>query len=176
VVDQLRTWLGEVASLSATLPTVSARTGVAEDSFVVRVTMRSGAEGVVQQTAASWIPAVTGVAVVAGTHGTLEADGEAVWCSDRAGRRPLEVPSEFSLAPMATEGNDPRERFTHLELGPYTQLCEAFVDMIEGRPPATSVPVPTFADGLAEMRVLDAIRKSAASGGAVVVVDYQGEP
>jgi predicted dehydrogenase len=30
------------------------------------------------------------------------------------------------------------------------------------------VAVPTFADGLAGMRVMDAIRESAAAGGAVV--------
>ena len=77
---------------------------------------------------------------------------------------------------MKPEGDDPRERYTHLELAPYTRLCEALRDSIEGRHITTAVPVPTFADGLAEMRVLDAIRSSAAQGGAVVAVDYQGAP
>jgi predicted dehydrogenase len=176
VVDQLRTWLGEVMSLSAGLGVVSARSNVADDSFVVRMRMRNGAEGVLQQCAASWIPAVTSLAIVAGTHGTLEADANTVWCSDRAGRRTLEVPAELALEPMPAEGDDPRERYTHLELGPYTRLCEAFLGAIEGRAPATSVVAPTFADGLAEMQILDAIRGSAAQHGAVVAVDYQGAP
>jgi hypothetical protein len=32
------------------------------------------------------------------------------------------------------------------------------------------VPVPTFADGLAEMQVLDAVRASAADGGATITL------
>jgi predicted dehydrogenase len=176
LVDQLRTWLGEVRSVSAALGIVSARNNVADDSFVVRARMRNGADGVLQQCAASWIPAVTSLAVVAGTHGTLEADAHTVWCSDRAGRRTLEVPAELALEPMPPEGDDPRERYTHLELAPYTRLCEAFLGAIEGHGPASSVVPPTFADGVAEMQIIDAIRTSAAQQGAVVAVDYQGAP
>jgi predicted dehydrogenase len=176
LVDQLRIWLGEVESVSAALSVVSARSNVADDTFVARVRMRNGAEGVLQQSAASWIPAVTGVGVVAGTHGTLETDADTVWCSDRAGRRPLDVPAELMLPPLPPEGDDPRERYTHLELGPYTRLCEAFLAAIESRPAPTPVVAPTFSDGVAEMRVLDAIRASAAQQGAVVAVDYQPAP
>src|SRR6185503_14663011 len=64
VVDQVRTWVGEIASVSAALPTVSARDAGAEDSFVVRVTTRGGAHGVLQQTAASWTAQVVGVSIV----------------------------------------------------------------------------------------------------------------
>jgi predicted dehydrogenase len=49
-------------------------------------------------------------------------------------------------------------------------LCEALRAGIEGNEAPTSVSVPTFADGLACMRVLDAIRASAHAGGAVVAV------
>jgi predicted dehydrogenase len=177
LVDQLRTWLGEVASVSAALSAVSARAGGIDDSFVVRARMRNGAEGVLQQCAASWIPAVTSLAIVGGTHGTLEADAHTVWCSDRGGRRTLEVPSELAREPMPSEGDDPRERYTHLELAPYTRLCEAFRAAIEGcAPPTSSVVPPTFADGVAEMQILDAIRASAAQRGVLVAVDYQGAP
>jgi predicted dehydrogenase len=55
IVDQVRTWLGEFASLSAALPVVSERAGdVAEDSFVIRFRLRSGLEGVLQQCGGAW--------------------------------------------------------------------------------------------------------------------------
>jgi hypothetical protein len=41
---------------------------------------------------------------------------------------------------------------------------------VEGRAIPDAVPVPTFADGVAEMRVIDAIRASAAQDGAVTAV------
>jgi predicted dehydrogenase len=169
VIDQIRTWLGEVASVSAILPTVARRDG-AEDSFAVRLTMHSGAEVVLQQTAASWTPGVAGVTVVAGTDGTLEVTGEGVWCSDRAGRRLLDVPADLALPEAPGESDDPRHRYTHLELGPYTRLCEALRAGVEGRAVSSPVPIPTFTDGLADMQVLDAIRASAATGGAVMHV------
>ena len=172
VVDQVRTWLGEIEAVSAALPVVSARSGVAEDSFVARVTMRSGAHGVVQQTAASWAPHVIGVSVVAGNDGTVEIAGDQVYVSDRAGRRAVPVPADLQLPPPPAASEDPRERYSHLELGPYTRLCEALRAGVDGRGAvASAVPVPTFADGLAVTQVLDAIRTSARSKGAVVAVE-----
>jgi len=164
LVDQVRTWFGEIASVSATLPTVARRTG-AEDSFVARLTTASGVEVVLQQTAASWTTGVAGLTVVAGSDGTLEVSGEGVWVSDRGGRRQLPVPADLALPPAAAS-DDPRHRYTHLELGPYTRLCEALRVRIDDRSASSVVPVPTFADGLACMRVLDAIRASAGSRGA----------
>jgi predicted dehydrogenase len=168
VIDQLRMWFGEVVAVSASLPTVSARPEGAEDSFVIRLTMASGVEGLVQQTAASWVPSVIGFTAVAGTAGTLEVRDAAVWVSDRGGRRALAVPEDLALAAPDAASDDPRERFTHLELAPYTRLCEALLAGVRGEAIESPVPLPTFADGLAEMQVLDAIRESAARGGALV--------
>jgi len=39
---------------------------------------------------------------------------------------------------------------------------------MEGKAPSTAVPIPTFADGVACMEVLDAIRESASRGGEIV--------
>ncbi|MCU1426636.1 MAG: oxidoreductase [Actinomycetia bacterium] len=168
VIDQVRTWLGEFAEVSATLPTVGTRDGsAAEDSFVVRFRLRGGAEGMLLQTAASWTQA-NGVTVVAGTHGTVGIDGDRPWIADAGGRRDLEVPADLALPSAPDRSDDPRERFTHLELGPYTRLGEALRAGVEGRPAASAVAIPTFADGWAEMVVLDAIRASAAAGGALV--------
>jgi predicted dehydrogenase len=171
VVDQVRTWLGEITSVSAALPTVSARPAGAEDTFVVRVTTARGAHGVLQQTAASWVPNVVGMSIVAGTEGTIEATGAGVFCSDRGGRRELAVPADLALPTPPAHSDDPRERYTHLELGPYTRLALVLHAGVEGSTLDSPVPAPTFADGVAGMRALDAIRASAAAGGAVVAVD-----
>ena len=170
VVDQVRTWFGEFASVSAVLPTVSAREGTAEDSFLVRVAMANGVHGVLHQTAASWTRAVAGVSIVAGTEGTLEIGADGVFCSDRLGRRTLELPVDPSW-PVPPASEDPRERYTHLELGPYTRLALALRAGMDGGRADPDVAAPTFADGVAEMRVLDAIRRSAANSGALVTLD-----
>ena len=48
-----------------------------------------------------------------------------------------------------------------IDVPPYTRLCTTFLDLIEGRPVPDDPRPATFADGLAAMRVLDAIRRSA---------------
>ena len=77
------------------------------------------------------------------------------------------MPPDLALPAPPAESDDPRHRFTHLELGPFTRLCEALRAGVEGRPLPDAVPLPTFQDGVAEMRVLDAIRASAAAGGTM---------
>jgi predicted dehydrogenase len=165
VIDQIRTWLGEFSEVSAGLNVVSDRAGVAEDSFTVRFRLTSGVEGVLQQTAAAWGP-MTGITRVAGTRGAVWIDGDEPWLADADGQRRLAVPDDLALPESPEASDDPRHRFTHLELGPFTRLCECLRAGAEGRPMSSAVPVPTFADGLAEMQVMDAIRASAADGGA----------
>jgi predicted dehydrogenase len=169
LVDQVRTSLGEIVSVSAALPTVARRSG-AEDSFAVRMAVRGGVEVMLQQTAASWTPNVVGVAVVAGSDGTLELAADGVWLSNRSGRQRLPMPDDLALPAAPGTSDDPRHRYTHLELGPYTRLCEALRAGAEGRQQEGLVSVPTFADGLACTRVIDAIRASAAAGGALQTV------
>jgi predicted dehydrogenase len=169
VVDQVRVWLGEISEVSATLTLVSDREGAAEDTFTVRCRFASGVDGVLQQTAAAWGP-YAGITRVAGTEGTVWIDGDEPWLADADGVRRLDVPSDLQLPAPPTESDDPRHRFTHLELEPFTRLCEVLRAGAEGRQLPDRVPPPTFADGVAEMRVLDAVRASAASGGAVTPV------
>ncbi|MDB5968693.1 MAG: oxidoreductase [Hydrocarboniphaga sp.] len=162
IIDQVRCWLGEFASLSAALPMVSERRNGAEDSYSLSFALANGVQGVVQQTAGAWGPSAS-MTRVAGTRGTLWVEDGKVRLADRDGTRELPVPPEFQLPPPS---DDPRQSMPYL-LGPFIRLCEALRSAMEGG--ATSaVPLPTFADGVAGMEVLDAVRTSAASGGALV--------
>jgi predicted dehydrogenase len=170
IVDQVRTWLGEFDEVSAVLPSVAERRAdAAEDSFVVRCRLRNGVDGVFVQTAASWAT-TAGTTVVAGSRGTVGIDAAGPWIADANGRRPLAVPDDLRLPEPPAESDDPRHRFTHLELQPYRKLCEALRAGVDGCAADGAVPVPTFHDGVAGMEVLDAIRASAAANGAIVRV------
>ncbi|MGH9024995.1 MAG: Gfo/Idh/MocA family protein, partial [Acidimicrobiia bacterium] len=142
MIDAVRVWLGEFASVSAALTVVSARTDVAEDSFTIRFSLTSGVEGVLQQTGATW-GRTAGITRVAGSRGTAWIESEAAWVADAAGTRRLEVPDELELPEVPVASDDPRHRFTHLELGPYTRLCEVLRAGVEGRRHDAAVPVPT---------------------------------
>jgi predicted dehydrogenase len=169
VVDQLRVWLGEFTTVSAALRVVSNRHVNAEDSFAVRATMANECDVVLAQTAGAW-GEPTGITRVAGSHGTVWLDGDVAMLADASGTRPLPVPPELVLPPAPPAVDDPAHAYTHLELGPYTRLAECFLAGVCGRAVPGAVPVPTFADGLADMRVMDAIRASAAADGARVNV------
>lgn len=167
LMDQIRAWLGEFASLSANLFLVSDRENVAEDSYSMRFLMESGVEGSMQQTAGAWGTMAT-LWRCAGTRGTVWTEGGKVMLADRSGTHELPVPDDLALPPPppAADPNSSR-RMSHFEIGPFTRLTEALRDAIEGREPRSPVPVPTFRDGLASMRIIDAMRASSAAGGTL---------
>jgi predicted dehydrogenase len=169
LVDQVRVWLGEFRTVSASMPVVSDRRVRVEDSFAVRARMTNGCDVVLAQTAGAW-GEPTGMTRVAGSHGTVWIDGSTTVLADHAGTRVLPVAPELVLPPAPDAVTDPAHAYTHLELGPATRLAECFLAGVCGRPMPTAVPVPTFADGLVDMQVLDGIRASAAADGARVNV------
>lgn len=169
MIDMVRTWLGEFASLSAALTVVADRDVDADDTYLLRFTMANGVEGVVMQTGAAWgKPAAMNR--VAGTHGVLEMESDGVWLEDRAGRRKLEMPPELELE-FEPPSDDPAKPFLHVELPPAKRLCETWRALISGKQAGAVAPA-TFADGLACMEVIDAIRASAANGGSVVQLNH----
>jgi predicted dehydrogenase len=167
MIDHVRSWLGDFASVSAVLPVVADRRGVAEDSFNVRFELANGLQGVLVQTAAAWGP-MQSMSRVVGSAGTLWLERGEAWLADRSGTRRLPVPGEHRLVAMAPS-EDPRSRFLHVELPPSIRLFETWRAAIEGR--SGTEPFATFADGLATTRVIVAIRRSAAQHGALVPVD-----
>ena len=163
VIDQVRTSLGEFEVVEASLPLVSDRPAdVAEDSFVVHARLTNGCDVVLQSTAASWGPNLS-ITRIAGSHGTLWTEESTVFLADRLGTRQLPVPEELRLSPPPSVSDDPRERFSHLELGPYTRLSQALLCAMEDRPLPPGPKPATFADGVAAMQVMDAVRRSAAT-------------
>jgi predicted dehydrogenase len=175
VVDQLRTWLGEFESVSASLTSVSATRGPADDSFTVRFRMKSGLEGVIQSSAGAWGPPLD-VARVCGSEGTIWTEGGAVRFAGRSGNRELEIAPALTLPPAPPITGDPRHEtarwkgLVQVELAPYTVLCRTFKAAIECVPTESPVAPATFADGVACMEVMDAIRASAREGGKLVAV------
>ena len=169
MIDQIRAWLGEFDSLSAALPIVSDRKDVAEDSLVVRFRLKNGLEGVLQETAGAWGPR-TELWRIAGTKGTIWSENGLVRLASVAGVAELPVP-EDAMLPTAPARGVAESSSRAPQVGVYTRLYEALRAGIEGREIKSAVPLPTFRDGVAHMRVMDAIRGSANKRGALVQVE-----
>ena len=178
VIDQIRVTLGEFAWVSASVVNVANRPTSADDGFVVHFRMKSGAAGLMQSTAADRGPLLIDTRVV-GTHGTAWIDGlgDHVSIADAAGTRRVDVPDELrtlaaSAPPAALLTTDYERMIGHgLDLGPYTRLAEHFRARIQGADPPPGPAPATFADGVGDMVVLDAMRASAAGAGRTVEID-----
>ncbi|MCB2061472.1 MAG: Gfo/Idh/MocA family oxidoreductase [Novosphingobium sp.] len=176
VVDQIRAWLGEFDSVSASLDTVSLTRGPVDDSYSVRFRLKSGVEGIMQQTSGAYGP-LTELTHIAGSKGRIWFDGPRVRFADSTGERELPIPDDLVLPDPPPLTADPRHRradwqaMAFVEIAPYTRLCEAMRAAILEEASPSPVPVASFADGVANMQVMDAIRASAANGGELVKVE-----
>src|SRR5207253_6698063 len=167
MVDQVRVTLGEFAGVSAGLNVAAERDMSAEDSYSCHFRLRTGVEGVMQSTAGAWGPPMFATRF-AGTTGTVRVEFDTVWIDDAAGSRQVEVPDDLVLAPpdpppsdLLVSAYDQLHAFG-IDLPPYTKLARTFDDLIAGRPVPADPPPATFEDGVADMAVLDAMRRSAA--------------
>jgi len=175
VIDQIRVTLGEFATVTASLVRL-ARTTTADDGFVVHFRLASGVAGVMQSTAADRGPFLIETRVV-GTAGSAWIDGlgAVVSVADAHGTRPLPIPDDLrtppgSAPPRALLTTTYEQMIGHgLDLGPYTRLAEHFRARITGTTPPPGPAPATFADGVADMAVLDAMRRSAAENRTVAV-------
>lgn len=174
LVDQVRHTLGEFAGVSAGLQGVAERDWTAEDTYTVHFRLVNGVHGVLQSSAAT-MGRFFACTQYAGSRGTLWLEGDEVWVANRDGARALPVPDDLVLRapePPAIDGiltAYDTMHVTGIDFGPYTRLYERFRDLILGRPMPPDPEPATFADGVAGMAVLDAIRRSSADGGWVAV-------
>ncbi|MDZ4828501.1 MAG: Gfo/Idh/MocA family oxidoreductase [Actinomycetota bacterium] len=166
VVDQIRVTLGEFSSVSATLPSVSEHDWTAEDAYLVQFRMRSGAVGVMQAVASDWGPMLF-VTRVAGSKGSAWTDAGKVFVADASGAREIPIPDDLVVDPPDPPPSDVLTsaydllHATGIDMGPYTRLFERLAALID-RVAIPPDPAPaTFTDGVANMTVLDAIRRSA---------------
>jgi predicted dehydrogenase len=167
VVDQVRCTLGEISGVSASLPSLSDRGWTAEDTYVVHFRTQSGCAGIMQSSAADRGPFLI-TSRIAGTQGTVWAEGDRVQIADASDTREVPVPDDLVTAPAEPPSADllvtayDLLHATGIDIGPYTRLAETFRDLVLGRAVPEDPPPPTFAEGVATMEVLDAIRRAAA--------------
>jgi len=167
VVDQVRCTLGEIAGVSASLPSLSDRDWTAEDTYVVHFRTHGGCVGIMQSSAADRGPFLI-TSRIAGTNGTVWTEGDRVQIADASGSREVPVPDDLVTAPAEPPPADllvtayDLLHATGIDVGPYTRLAESFRDLILGLVVAEDPAPATFADGVATMEVLDAIRLAAA--------------
>lgn len=172
VVDQIRTTLGEFVSVSASLPSVGEHAWSAEDAYLVHFRLRNGCAGLFQSVAGDRGPMLFATRV-AGTRGTVWAEGDRVRVAAADGTRDVACPLELAVAAPDPPPPDllvsayDLLHSTGIDIGPYTRLAERFRTRIEGAPGMLDPAPATFADGVASMEVLDAIRQSALEGRSV---------
>lgn len=176
VIDQVRTTVGEIVGVSASLPRIVERDWTVEDGYLVHFRTAGGAAGVMQSIAADRGPMLFATRVV-GTLGTAWAEGDRVQIADAHGTREVATPDDLRVAPpepppadLLVTAYDLLHSFG-IDYGPYVRLCEHFLARIEHRTPPSGAVAATFADGVANMAVLDAVRASDAAGGAFTPVD-----
>lgn len=168
-IDQVQSMLGPISGVSASLPVISGRPMSAEDTYTVHFRTESGVEGVLHSTAASRGPMLMDQRVT-GTKGTAWVVGDEVHLATADGSGPIPVPDDLKLGDPVPPPMDlmvTAYDWMHsmgIDRHPYARLFEVFRSRIEGRVVPQDPPAATFADGVAGMRVMDAIRRADQEG------------
>jgi predicted dehydrogenase len=168
VIDQVRVTMGEIDSVTATLSTLSPLDMTADDTYTVQLRLANGATALLHSSCSAPGQFLVNTKVI-GTAGAAWLQGDEVWVDDGSGPRQIAAPAD--LAPSAP--SPPPSELLHttydmwhsmgIDLGPYTRLYGVLRDRIQGiAVPADPLP-PTFADGVANQAVVDAIRAASAT-------------
>ena len=175
-IDQVQSMLGPISGVSASLPVASGRPMSAEDTYTIHFRTVSGVEGVLHSTAASRGPMLMDQRVT-GTAGTAWVVGDDVHVSTAAGEVVVPVPDDLVLGAPIPPPMDlmvTAYDWMHsmgIDRHPYARLFGVFGDRILGRDVPDDPPPATFADGVAGMAVMDAVRRADEQGTWVPVAN-----
>jgi predicted dehydrogenase len=169
VVDQVRTTIGEITSVAATLQTLAPRAMTADDTYTVQLRTAGGCSVVLHSSCAAG-GQIVAVTKVTGTSGSAWTQGDDVWLDDGTGQRLVPPPEDLPVVPP----DPPPAALLHTtydmwhsmgtDLEPYTRLFARMRERIMGAPSPVDPVAATFSDGVANQSVLDAIRAASASG------------
>jgi predicted dehydrogenase len=168
VIDQVRTTVGEITRVSASLETLSPRSMTADDTYTVQFETDSGAAGLLHSSAAAGGQFVVATKVT-GSAGSAWTEGDDVWIDTGAGPTPVPAADDLpAVAPVPPPGELLHTTYdmwhsTGMDLAPYTRLYEVMRDRILGYDVPDDPVAGTFADGVANQAVVDAIREASAT-------------
>jgi predicted dehydrogenase len=172
VIDQIRSTLGEVVAVSASLQRLADRpTMTSDDTYSVLMHLDNGATVLMHSSCAVRGPYIAATKIV-GTSGTAWLEGDQVSIDTGAGPQSVPMPEDLPTVspqpPPADLLNTAYDAWHSMgtDLTPYTRLYERLCATAAGRSTPTDPIAASFADGVVGQSVLDAIRASSASGGA----------
>jgi predicted dehydrogenase len=165
VIDQVRTTIGDITRVSASLETLSPRPMTADDTYTVQLETANGATGLLHSSAAAGGQFVVATKVT-GTTGSTWTQGDEVWIDTGSG--PIQVPPADDLPAVAPvpppsellHTNYDMWHSTGMDPAPYTRLYTVMRERILGHDVPDDPAAGTFADGVANQAVVDAIRAS----------------
>lgn len=166
MVDQSLWLFGAVSIVSATLTWTDTTWGVNDSAFTIRMKHTGGVTSLLAANKLARRP--QRVLTATGTRGTFESTGPDTQAEALlAGLRPAAAPESWGIDPVGgilhVNGQQPAVVSTP---GRYHAYYEQLVDAVR-----QGTPLPVGADdAMSTLRVLDAARRSATSGGSPVVV------
>jgi predicted dehydrogenase len=168
VVDQVRTTIGEIHSVVASLQTLAPRKMTSDDTYTVQLRTHGGCTVLLHSSCASGGQFVA-VTKITGSTGTAWAQGDEVWVDTGGGPRQLPPPEDLPVLPP----DPPPAELLHTaydmwhsmgtDLEPYTRLFARMRARIAGDSTSLDPVEATFVDGVANQAVLDAVRAAATS-------------
>jgi predicted dehydrogenase len=165
-VDALRVFLGEFTDVTALVdaraPAPADVTRQADDTYTLLFRIRDGAQGVLQQSAATWGGRFE-VLRIAGSDATCWITGGRLWRAGRDGpEAAVDVADDLRLPEVATAAW--MGPFAAVELPAFVRQAEHFANLIDSLPVVGHPAPATFADGAACQRIMDAARAASSSG------------